>query len=476
MALTFKLQRDSTELNLQGGATGLQLLDDGYLPKIPPEVPGRVAPPIVEEVRLTSAAASHDALAVYVQSLANFQRWAARYRADPYEAFPVWLYAQLLNETGQRRALVRAIEWSYVSSWFAGAFSADNRQNLAVSIERGPYWEATSAVALATETPAARVASLYDPTSSADILGDAAGRLTLSALTYTATTLDRLWLGIRSDEKHGQAENLQFVWECEVGTVPAGMALTTQSDASNINALANNCVQILPATASFADWTMVNAIRLDSVVNIVTYPDLRQQFGLFTWFLRCKISSAVPTYDVQLRFGYDGMADADYIQGDIINVTSDGTNWNVFKMAVQGLPLRDPHVATASSSAATPDLYTNVQIWVRNHVFGYAFYMDCLILMPVDEGYLFVDAAMDTDQNESLQFSESPDAHLGVYTLTTGNRVKAVPEFDAALFRLPPGDGRIVALIARTSTQFTTDRVTFSGSYTPAYHSLKGAA
>ena len=150
MTRVLKLVRGSVELDLLNDA-GIHLRagEDNWRPVYPMAVAHGDPEPVVETMRLMCKGTSHDALAGTMQLWADMMQGAAYYRTDANGTQSVWLHAKLNNETGERRSIVHQIDTAWVDSGISDVVDA-NYVLFDAAIERGPYWEATSPVAMGT--------------------------------------------------------------------------------------------------------------------------------------------------------------------------------------------------------------------------------------------------------------------------------------------------------------------------------------
>lgn len=382
---------------LAGDSAGLQLLDD-WQPKIatptmwPPQA-------VTETLRVLAHADDTDGLATVLQGLHRMQRFAVQYWADRDEYTPVWLHAQLANESEERRCLVRKIEANFDFGWFS-AEAVANQLEMTLVVEREPYWESV--------TPAAAIDSggdislLGGSMELSAATGDAPARLaslTMTPLTVAAGTYTQLWLGFRSAERHDPVGEFVSLWELEDAT-----ALTDTTAMSSIYQSGGNGQQCDFATA--AGWAARLSWSLADMAPPASYATAAQR-GTFLVLLRAN-SAADTEIDVQLRAGH-----ADHVThySDIVRVQLD-TN-GLFCLGLMTLPLRDMHAF--GDVAASLEAYQFFQLWARRVSGSADLDLDCILLIPADELLVYVDNAVMRDNGgipNQVLLSSAPEGHL----------------------------------------------------------------
>lgn len=466
--------------------SGWYVCDPGWVPKTAEAIENYDPLPVVEVLKIASNFATQDALAAALISVEKLAFEAARFRNDRQQVNPPWLYDQLASETGGRRAAIRRIALKQLADTHGvGTGDAGSmigaRPNFELAIEREPWWERTSEVTLPQATPAAAASIVYDYTATADIVGDSAGRISFfsisSGTTYQAP-ISRVWMGIRSANKHGIGvlANFQNIWECEaagatLGTDAARAADTTASPGG----ATNKKVTITPGTAT---WAKRLTITLGDVIGDPTY--VVENYGNFLWLLRTQVSSG--TWEIQLRFGYENMADADFVQGPVRQLTN--TAWDYVEMATYEIPLRNVRGGLFGGTYSLGDIYWTIQIWARRTVGTGTLDLDCLCPIPIDEGFLkawgFTIEGDATDRVDWI-FMEAPDGTTQWIAFNSYHfSTLAIGTPATHNFRLPPGDGRIVMVYARATSSVLTDRLDYinyngAGKYYPRWLVLRGA-
>lgn len=451
MAIVNKLRYNSTDLTFQGGTSGFQLTENGWKPTVAIPLANGDPGLMTESIALIAEGSSHDNLSTYLQTLALFQRYAAMYKRDTLWNTAVWMHAKMDGETGEARALVDTIVWSWESSPYGSVPNTQYAINASVQIVRHPYWERTTSREFPTTNPIAAAAAIsYDYTWGAsgpvhDIVGDSPARIE-SFFVANATggvTMGRFWLGIRGAEKHGAITNFVSVWECEDGTNSAGAVDTVDATASG-----GDMVRFTPGSDD--TWLKVLTLKLSDVT--ANYGD---NLGRFLWLLRCK-NNGTATYQIRLRFGYSGMDDADHVFGPIQEFSYSG--YEFVEIGQSAIPLRNWQAATADMTASY-EADCQVQIWAKRTSGSVEIDLDCLVRIPIDQGFLVVrDAAISS--NDFFIFNETPLGETQCVNYESGTPVLTeFLDFDQWNFRLPPGDGRMIISYARPTGTVLTDQI-----------------
>ncbi len=483
MAVVLKLRRNTTDMSLMDGDTGAALVP-GWAPAVARPRYGRPAENVVESMPIRIKDSSQDNLAAELQELHQMQMWAEEYLVDRGCEYPVWLHAKLNSETGERRAWAKRITADLKSGWYDPE-SINNEVAATLTVERGAYWEGTAENAPTNQYPVAGTVSFtadYTAAPSADVVGDVPARVSQLALrAYDATDqIGRVWIGIRSANKHGTVTNFVNIWELE----DTDAAFGAEADATVHDATASpggaghTCVSVTPAAENV--WVKQVTIQLADVTS--NYSD---NFGNFLWLLRAKVGHASSVYEVQLRFGYTDMADADHVMGPIIQAS--GTSWNFYEAGQCGIPLRDLRSLDTGKVGAVGDGAFQIEVWARRTTATGAglLYLDCLCPIPVDESWLIVkDFTMtytDADNKDQLLYGSSASELLScaVYRTTAGvtSGIVDIPKMNVAPggLTLPPGDGRAIIAYARETTSDITDVLSASFKWFDRWLTLRGA-
>ncbi len=457
------------DMSLLDGDTGAQL-DVGWTPRIARPACGSIPPYVTEQIPIRITFSSQDGLATEIQELHHVQQLATEYRVLRGVTIPVWLHSQLGAETGARRAFVRRIDGEFLDSWYGPQpINAKPKLPLLLEVERHPYWESPAIASMTDVTPAAAVSVTYDYTSGgADVVGDVPARLVRFSATPSSGELGRLWIGSRSGSKYSTLANFVNHWECENVGGKLGTDAARATDATaHPGGAGDTKVTVTPGTTTWAK-------RLTLPLSAIT-PHEQQNFGIFLWLLRCQVSAG--TWEVQLRWGYSGMNDADRLRGPIIEVNE--TSWDIKEMGIARVPLRDTTaIRLADMFDANIELSYEVQIWARRTDGTGTLDLDCICPVPVEESWMVVKGIGATSGNDMFHYGVSPDDRVWGGTYDAGTQSwQQIPAIsvDQTCLGLPIGDGRLIIVYARDTTSVITDRIALKGEYHNRWLSLRGA-
>ena len=443
---------------------GLHLLEK-WEPKI--ATPSMWPPgPVTETLRLLATAASTDGLATVLQSLHQMQRWAAAYWADSdYSA--VWLHAQLAAETGERRTLVRKLEATFGTGWF-DAEAVAYQLELTLTIEREPYWEATTPIGPDIATA---ISLLGGAVALSAVGGDAPARLTrltVMPVTLAAGTYSKLWLGFRSTERHDPVAQFVSLWEIEnatPGTDTAAMSSAFQSGGAGLKC----------TFATATGWAKRASWYLEDMAPWPTsLPEASR--GTFLVLLRAN-SDTVTAIDVQLRAGH-----VDYLTyaSEIARVQL-ATN-GLFALGLLTLPLRDMHALGAEKT--TVELHQRFELWARQVSGSAALDMDCLLLIPADELLIAVDNTVLRDVSGRFNMtllSSAPEGQIAGLAEDYDSAAVmwyaiSAPDVAASGLGIGLGVGRLyIAGTLADNTNKVADTVDVAVTHVSRFLSLRGA-
>jgi hypothetical protein len=465
MAQVVKFRRGSTDTSLLD--TSGWHIDPSWLPAVA-EAAEEMAGPVAEVLRVHSNFADQDSLAAALVSLNQLRQDVFRYMRRRAEDTPVWLHESLANETGERRALVRQISIRALTEQHGPGGTGsmiDARPAYELGVEREAYWEAIAHSTMYASSLTAAAVATYDYTASpgADVVGDAPARIhKLTLQSTTSNAIDRFWVGLRSENKHpGGVAHFEPIWECEDGTVGTDAQVVNDATASPGGG-GNTKVTVTPGTA--ADSKRLEITLYDVAGNVAD-----EQYGEFLWLLRAKVGAG--TWYVYLRWGYQGMADADFVQGRKVEVSS--TSWEYHEMGIKPIPLRNLQALGLDALGEGPDVRYEVQVWGEQTAGSGILHVDCLCLIPLDEGFMKISgAALGLDHICVVGCGPR-----GLFEVLCTNFVR--PAVSANRFYLPVGDGRMFITYAQAAASTLTDTITVNpfdaGRYYPRWAMLRGA-
>lgn len=476
MAIMLKFVRGATELSLQDSTSGAQLAR-GWYPNVQLPQPGGAPAPVRESLPVMVAGSSQDDMAMHIQALHEMQVWAALYMSDRMEQTPVWLHAQLNTETNARRALVTGIEITYDSGWYDPE-AASFRQTLMLNVTRGP-WEATAALTsngvLAEDSWACLVMD-YTASPGADVTGDIPARITKFELATQwdidiSEQYDRFWIGLRSARRHADLDWFSPIWECEAtgGTLGTDALRVGDATASPKLPAGDTAVQVSGATVTA--WANRLTLELGDITS-----DWEAQYGRFLALLRAKVSAG--KWEVKLKFAYANGVMAG--EGPTVEV-DETLGWNWYEMGQHSIPQRDLHALPVSLIAASAEEKYQVQVWARRTSGSGTLDLDCIVQLPIDEGYAVVkgadmDYTVDNANAAYLNIGCAPeDTFQAVALIPDTPSLQAVPQLSVNNFYLQPGDGRAYIVYAGPDLSDIYDKISGSVQWVPRWLSLRGA-
>ena len=319
-----------------------------------------------------------------------------------------------------------------------------------------------------------------------DIAGDVPARVNALAVKSATggATLERYWMGIRGIARHGATGVTNFVpvWECEDGVNIGDTSITDDGGGSEPNTASpgsgnGDYVIINPGAGGTAiDWSdgdfhMVFNVGLGHIgYGAGTYPDAA---GRFICLLRAKMQTAGNEWHIRVRSG-----SVSSVQNYHDPVKLASTSWNYYQLAVVSIPMRNKQ-ALDSALLATDVDYDALFIEAKQISGSGDLYLDCLCLIPVDEGYAYIIDAL-TNTTRCVFVGEGPKGDTQALQVDNVT-VYSNEAFEFEHFRLPPGDGRIICTYARSVSSVFTDQAEFAdvaqgtSAYTERWTALRGA-
>jgi len=292
--------------------------------------------------------------------------------------------------------------------------------------------------------------------------------------------IDTVWIGSRTDARFSLSEYWFYEWECEapgvsLGTDAARVLDLTASRAQfeNVPSYAHK-ITITPGTTAWSKRLTWTRAALDAYTQNGT--------GQFLWLLRTKVSAG--TWNVGLRFLYGSSSTSDtYISGPKIEITE--TDWAIKEMGISDIPMFDAQALADALSSTASNSWT-VEIWAERVGGAGTLDLDCMIPLPIDEGYLIVKNAnmVAGASPRALVIAQSPLGQWGAAVVGSTGLVESLPEVSAHNFALGPGETSVVLVCAANKTEdLRTPHILSSPDTTiidaPAYYprwlSLRGA-
>lgn len=396
--------------------------------------------------------ATDDQMATQIQLLDDLMLRVTRYRENPAYETPVWLHAKRNDETGERRAIVKRLSYTPLNAEF-DCEAMQHQASYQLNITRGGWWETTATPGTGATTNLNVLGGAFDYTAApgADIAGDG-GRLGL--MTVTTSLAARIyyyaWFGFRSAALHGTLANFVPRWELESATLTNDTAAGPDATASPGGAGNTK------ATCTFATvptWVERATMYLTTATGGANYAD---NYGTFVVLLRAKMTAGTGEVRLYQLYRLDTTA---RVIGPIVEVAS--ASWTMYNLGVVQIPMRDLRGIGTATIAATRDLNYALQVWARRTSGAGSLDLDCLVLIPADEYFLYVENLRAGGSDPDIAYiSESPLGDLVAVSVDTAtNEIQALGNVAANGDTVPNGDGRLYGVIARASkiTDITDD-------------------
>ena len=374
--------------------------------------------PVTEKIDAVVDCDSAESLIAAIQQMGEMARMASTYVRDETTDEPVYLRAQMDDESS-RYAVVRSIEYELLSPPIsATGHITENRAKVRLSITRDPYWETHSYTEDDDD-----ISTVGGELSYTILRGDAPARLWRTYLHGVSGSgeLDTFWLGIRSENKHGAygISNFESVWDCEDGSNLTGGDCADTADG---DAHGGTMVKCDFATAS--GWH--ERWRLE--VNDVT-ASYSNQAGRYLMLLRCRVTSG--TAEILALTGLVWFGH--YHRQNVVEI--DDTDYVYKEIGVIEIPCNFSFMY-------------GVDLWARRTAGSGDLYMDCIVMIPIDEGFAKFEDGEVVSGGGIIEARVEERNHPVVY-----------PNYPFVMtnWALPPGDGMFVAAAQRTSLQDLDD-------------------
>jgi hypothetical protein len=446
---------DAETLHLYGGADGFRLREDGWLRAVGAYNADRVR----ETMTLSLEAADTDDLAALVQLLALWQKRIAR-STDTVIARGVWLRVKMDSESSASQAPLFSLDYEPAEDFLTNAGSYITK--LVVTFERGP-WESVTWSSTVQKTGLASLGGMAQ--LSETIRGDMPARLPMIGVE-TADNLRRIWIGFRSSD-YGTPANFVPVWPLHLVNSGARSADTTPaSDSDAYDGTRLTCD--FSSTADLAQRVLIQAQDVSAHTS-----DL---LGHFAVLLRARMSAAASEAHVRIGFGFGNRSTytlANPVWRPLQRVTS--TSYRLLEMRSIMIPPDEIFQSFTNFS---------ISIAARRVSGSGALQIDCLGLVPLDEGMLKV--VTDEDLHGStnanvLRVSQSPGGRVAGHVIQGSygmplREVTGKAEVDPIAWGLPAADAApsVVTFAERATVSTKTDTLSFNYFAIPRWKLLRG--
>lgn len=408
--------------------------------------------PVIETLGLRIRGDSTDEVAELLQSLDHMMLLTRQYfEGNDYS--PVWLNAQLDDETHARRSLVYNITGGPNRTMMDVIFEKTHRLNdYTLAIERAPYWEDDSGTQVYHVEEAAHTFNL-----DATVYGDVPARISdMSIGAHDDARWSEFWMGFRSDRFGDRTNFHPAVW------------LTSSYVREDTSISGTSAVCNFSGTESMAERVYIRLANWTS--------NERDYRGEFQVLVVASVGSGM-TVDLRMRHGYyaDNEFNSWITHDNRVRITS--TEQLVLDMGV----VRFPFGRGVNSNA----FMQGQAIGFDAELIGGSGNLTIhkVLLIPRSEGFIYVKAgaADDADApsigNGYAKVMTHPEGAIeGV--LIDDN---AVPEMDLELsqnkWSLPRGDVKVcwVGCATEDNGGYDVDEtISFGITYNQRWRTLKG--
>lgn len=476
---------DQESLSLWNYANGFSLAADGWAVARPQPSDTRVS----EALTLQARGTSPDNLAANVQALDALLQKVAWFN-DPQERYGVWLRVQQPRETGARQALVTAAKrdplpiWSHAAQDGAGGTATYGYGNFVaghgLALERTPYWESSGSLIFDSMTSLSSVGGMgtIGGTGGTVVAGDLPARLGLVQFGSPiggGGPMAQFWAGFRS-ARFGAPANFVPYWDLPKASIlqssggAGGGTATVSADAAATGGTAVVC--------GFNDSVLARRVTIRALdVSASNWADQR---GTFLVLLRAKLSAAPPA-QVNVRL-CDGLVSSVFATRDRVAVT--GTSYALYELGAVKIP-SPGRLFAGSSNFSNYSLALDAERAVGTPTLS----VDCLIMIPLDEGWLATSidsssGALGVDVNSVLYVTDRADGtrdSTWVDTFSGALQSAGVPRGSGGL-PLTAGSPVVLVVAAQRQTGPTTfvsnlaDLVNVQVQVYERWESLRGAA
>lgn len=474
MALQLKLvQRsdftaDVDDLDLLSFNEGFSTLEDGILPAV-----GVGDQPIDEVITVMAQGTSIDNLAVVLNTLEDKEQQILQYNDSEAQKYGVWLRTQLYGESYARQTLLRFLQHKPITSIYNCTAEKEYlAQQYQVALKRMPWWEAIESRDYTPGTDVSCVGGTIDYTTYAggpgSVIGTLPARLAKMAFHGSATgggPLYKFWAGFRTD-RYGTRANFVPAWHIHDCPIRDNDTLLA-ADVADATAVGG-----FRATTTFATVTTLLR-RVTARVGDITanYTDQR---GRFTVLLRAK-TTAAGTVRVRLADGIYNVAtpaDSQYRVGSRVPISS--TSWQLYELGTVQIPTPG-HLVGGTSYLEFYALGIDAELVSGSCDLD----MDTLILIPMDEGFVYADGGAVQEQlgaTRPLVVQQHADGNNScVWFSTSSGRDNPHNIGNVSVINgMPIGAGLLVLAGQRAAVSTLADAVRLEMKVYPRWKTLRG--
>ena len=367
-------ETDIDSFSLLDYTDGLDLAGGGWVPKVATDREDT----LIEVLTLRVQSVSHNGLASIMQDLGDWKK-RVQWSQDGIDVRRVWLRVALEDESQQRQALIVDLNYAFGNDLLAPPVSDQYTiPTLTLTIERMPYWEESEHHAFYPDNTDKTGINCIGgmATLSESISGDVPARVQWMRLYADGSAnYSTYWIGFKTTRLSATIAHLIPVWSLKDGDLNI-LKTTTDTDSTAYSGTRVTCT---------INSTLTQMAVIETQDVIVTYQE--EIAGSYLVLLRAKMSDT-STGRALIRYGWANAA------GSALNNSVSrsrqvisGTSWKLYEMGIVTFP---------------PDLQsfslTNCAIALDAELLSGAgtLHADCLILIPISEGMVKLEAASNT--------------------------------------------------------------------------------
>ena len=473
MAAQLKIVRGSDSVDLLSGDDGFRLAHNGWIRKVAfPDSNGAYPSELVEALTLhTLDATSQNDLASKYKALFNLLRKSSDYAGEPQDDTPVYIRAQLDNESESYQAMIKS--WGFAPS--SDPYHIPSSRALALgdvlTLVRTPFWEGSSDITLLSTAIGSfggvfRLADniAFPPGSEYSTPGNVPMRIGLTRFTRensSATDVQEIWAGVYTERFGDELDDFDasINWCFDLhGAVPG-------DDASAITDTGDTEYNAGVIEVDFATDTSM-AMRCS------TYTPMGTRRGRFLVLLRAR-TTGTRTYNVRMGFGYSGSEEWNR-RG---RVKIDSTSYLLYPIGSIDIPPLAHAGEIYNLSAAANNISIRIEAEVSADGTG-DLYLDGLVFIPTTEGWIHLDSCQIANSSSKEYVEVSIDPSGTVSGLTTGHgNVFSTPVVEPSRNYAFPVDyeGVLVVAAQRASSHSLSDEISVRFDVYPRWVYFRGS-
>jgi len=445
---------DTSTLSLTGYTDGIEVKD------WPQAIANGQDEAVTETMTLIVRGTTNDNLAQKVQVLDDYLIQAGRYNENMFEDVGIWLRAKMTSESGSRQAFILDAQRGPTPVLSYAAQDQNYITEYPLTLRRAAYWEAMYAGGLGASytTSASGINATGGQwpfvTSGASNIGDQPARL--ADVTITAGsgngTLTEMWIGFKSGRlsSNGFSGSADCVWGLYLGDT-----YNDSASAADGTAKVSNRVRCTFATST----CMISRVEIDMIEMGIGYSDIR---GRHAVLLRAKCGDSSTTARVRLSVG----AKSGIWKSQPSRVSISGTSWDIYQVGV----IENPDVVRRA--------HTSFALRIEAERTAGTSYLDvdCLILIPCDEGFIHLDDLV-LQVSETVEILMLPEGTNGAFNVLNVQNNAIIPTAQVVgglPIHVNASDSYAIVCGKRASSSVLTDEVKITVDVYPRWTTLRG--